>query len=126
MVTRKLSASEKIFLFLVINVVLLGGIFASRFLGLPIESILLLLIAVVSMEIIYFVVFIQMSVSKNSHNLERAEQQIGDIKEDIEKTHTLLIYVEHQMKTMQHDFDLLRKSPFLKANGNGHLSKVRA
>lgn len=126
MVTRKLSTSEKVFLFIITNVVLFGGIFASKFFGLPIETILLVLITVVFMEIVYFVIFIQLSVNKNSRHLEKSEQQICAIKEDLEKTHNLLIYMEHQLKTMQHDFGLLKKSSLLKTNGNGHLPKARA
>ncbi len=127
MVTRKLSSSEKIFLFFITNAVLFGGIFASRFIGVPLESILLILMTVVFMEIVYFVFFIQISVNRNSRNLERSEQQICSIREDIEKNHNILIYVEHQIKTMQHDFGLLRKSSLLKTNGNGHhVLKARA
>lgn len=126
MVTRKLNASEKVFLFVITNAVLFGGIFASKLIGIPIETILLILITVVFIEIVYFVIFIQMSVNKNSRHLERSEQQICSIKEDLEKTHNLLIYMEHQLKTMQHDFGLLKKSSLLKTNGNGHLPKARA
>lgn len=125
MLTRKLSYSEKIFLFLISNTILFSVIFALKFFGLIIDSVLLLLITAASLEVIYFVISVQLSVNKNVQNLAEVEKNIANIRENEEKMHTLLTYINHQMKTVQHDINTLRKSPVLRANGNSH-PKVHA
>lgn len=125
MVTRKLSSSEKIFLFLITNTVVFGGVFSLKFIGLAIDSILLIFITVASFEMAYFIIFIQRSVSKNSQNLEKTEKQIEDIRDNLEKNNNLLIYLGHQMKTIQHDINTLRRSNIFKPGGNNHL-KIHA
>lgn len=126
MTVRKLTSLQKIFLSLIINALLFGGIFALRLFGLTTDSILLVLAAVVSLEIIYLTIFVQMSANKNTTSLEKAQEHIEEIKENEEKTQTALIYIGHQMKAMQHELDYLRKSSILKSNGNGHHPKINA
>ena len=125
MTVRKLSSSEKLFLSAVVNIVLFGGVFALRMLGLATDSILLILATAVSLEVIYFAIFIQMSVNKNTLNLEEVTKHIQEIRENEERAHTTLIYTGHQMKLIQHELDNLRKAKFFKSNGNSH-PKIQA
>lgn len=119
MVTRKLTQTEKILFFLIINAVIFGGIFAAKLLGFTTDSLLILTTAI-SLEIIYLAFSIQRSMNKTAQTLLDLEKQTANIRENEEKTHTDLIYIGHQMKLIQHELDLLRKGNFLKQNGNSH------
>lgn len=60
------------------------GIFLLRFIGLTVESIMLILTTVVSLEAIYLAIFIQMTVNRNTTSLESVEEDIEELQEDIE------------------------------------------
>lgn len=117
MITKKLAHTERIFLSLLTATVLFGGIFALKTFGLATDSILLILTAIVSLEIIYLAISIQ-SLNRNTQSLEEVKQHLKDIKEDEEKTHTSLIYMGHQIKFLQHEIDSLRKGHLIKTNGH--------
>lgn len=127
MIVRKLTNSEKFFLLLLIHIVLFGGIFALGLLGVTTNAVLLILGAVVSLEIIYLAVFIQQSLTKNARSLEGVEKQTQKIEENEEKAQTALIYLGHQLKSIQHDLDAFKKGSFLKYKPiNGHRLKAHA
>ena len=48
------------------------------------ERMLLVLTTIVSLEAIYLSIFIQMSVNKNSQDIEIIQEDVGEIQEDIE------------------------------------------
>ncbi len=126
MTVRQLKSGEKIALFFAVNSLIFGGIFALKLIGLTTNWISLIMVTTASVEIAYFAIFIKMLVNKNSLSLEEMEKRIEDIQEDEEKTRTILIYIGHQMKGMQHELDILRKNHTLKPNGNAHHPKVQA
>lgn len=126
MILRKLAPPQKIFLSLIINAVLFGGIFALGFFGLPTGSILFILAAAVSLEVIYIAISIQASINKHAQSLADMEKHIEKIKEGEEKSHTILIYMGHQMRATQHELDILRKSGILKSNGHTSHPKAQA
>lgn len=126
MILKKLAPPPKIFLSLLINAVLFGGIFALGFFGLPTGAILFILAAAVSLEVIYIAISIQASINKQAQSFADMEKHIEKIKENEEKAHTILIYMGHQMRATQHELDILRKSGVLKQNGNGHHPKAHA
>lgn len=121
---KKLTLVQKISIPFIFNIFLFAAIFSLRLLGLTPDIISIILTAIVSLEIIYLAIFIQISVNKNTESLQEVEKQIATIKEDEERVHTVLIYSRHQMKAMQQELDILRKGSYVK-NGNGH-HKARA
>ena len=60
------------------------GIFVLYLFGLTVDSILLILTTVVSLEAIYLSIFIQMTVNRHSKSLEDVSEDIEDIQEDVE------------------------------------------
>lgn len=126
MTVRKLSSSEKVFFSVIINAVLVGAIFGLKLLGLSTNSIFLIIATIVSLEIVYLAIFIQISVNKNAQGLDKVEKYIDNIRENEEKTQTSLLYIGHQMKLIQHELDILRKSHIFKTSGNGHSAKLQA
>lgn len=124
MTVRKLTPKEKISLFLIINSLFFGGIFGLGLIWLPLNWIEVILVAAASIEVIYLTVFTKMSINKNAQMLTELEKRIEGIREDEEKTRTVLIYIGHQMKAIQHELDGLRKNSTLRTNGNGQHPKM--
>lgn len=112
---------------LIIHSLLFAGIFSLRYFGLTTDYILLVLTTAVSLEAIYLSIFIQMSVNRATKSLEEVEEDIENIQEETteeEEAHRVLIHIGQQMKTIQQDLDVLRKSGVLKPSGNGHQKRI--
>lgn len=108
---------------LIIHTLFFIGIFALRGIGITTDYILLVLTTAVSLEAIYLSIFIQMTVNRNTESLEEVEEDIEDIQEDVteeEEAHRTLLHITQQMKSIQHDLDLLRKSGVLKTTSPTH------
>lgn len=62
------------------------GFFLVALLGIvPIDTMLLVLTTIVSLEAIYLAIFIQMSVNENTLALREVEEDIDEIQEDVEE-----------------------------------------
>lgn len=88
----------------------------------PVSTVLLIFTTWLSVEAIYLAIFIQMSVNRNTESLEEVEEDIEDIQEEAsedEEAHKVLLHIGQQMKVIQHELDILKKSGALKTNGNG-------
>ncbi|MEK7616618.1 MAG: hypothetical protein AAB414_01025, partial [Patescibacteria group bacterium] len=82
-----------------------------------------------SIEAIYLAIFIQMTVNRNTQSLEEVEEDIEDIQEEVseeEEAHKVLLHIGKEMRIIQHELDILKKSGILKSNGNGHGPKAHA
>lgn len=105
------------------------GIPLLGFFGFDLRSILIIFTTWLSIEAIYLAIFIQMSVNRNTESLEDVEEDIEDIQEDAteeEEAHKVIINIGKEMKVIQHELDILKKSGILKPNGNGHGHKAQA
>lgn len=120
----KLTLLKKVSLFLIIHSLFFGGIFALRVFGLGTQSVLFTLVAVVFLEVIYLTISTQSSVNINIQSLEEVKKNTEGILEDEVKIQTALIHIGHQMRTIQHDLDLLKKNGTLKT-GNGHANRPK-
>lgn len=134
---HKLSILEKISikltdwvgtpLSLIVHTFFFVGIFALKIFGVTTDYLLLILTTAVSLEAIYLSIFIQMTVNRATESLEEVEEDIEDIQEgatEEEEAHRVLIHIGQQMKTIQQELDILKKSEVLNTNGNGH--RIRA
>lgn len=82
-------------------------VFASAFLlpvlGLvPFEQMLLILTTALSLEAIYLAIFIQMSVNKNTEDIEDIQEDVEEIQEDIEE-------IEGDVDEIQKDVDEIQE-----------------
>ena len=82
-------------------------IFASAFLlpvfGIvPFEQMLLILTTALSLEAIYLAIFIQMSVNKNTEDIEDIQEDVEEIQEDIEE-------IEEDVDEIQKDVDEIQE-----------------
>lgn len=104
------------------------GIPALGLLGFDLRTVLLIFTTWLSIEAIYLAIFIQMTVNRNTESLEEVEEDIEDIQEDVdegEKAAKVLIHIGQQMRTIQHELDILKKSGLLKST-NGHTIPPKA
>lgn len=108
---------------LILHTVIFGGFFIFRYLGFVTNSVLLVLTAAVCLEAIYLVINVSMIIRNNTRSLLEVQEKITQMQQEEEDAHKLLInmlHLAHQMKTIQHDIDVLKKGGVLKHNGNGH------
>lgn len=108
---------------LCLHTLVFGGFFILRYLGFVNNTILIFITAAVCLEAIYLVIFVQMVVKNNTQNLALVQSSVEEIKQEEKEVHKLMVnilHLAHQMKTIQQEIDILRKSRVLKPSGNGH------
>jgi peptidoglycan hydrolase CwlO-like protein len=79
--------------------------FFLRFLGVDLDTILLVLTTIVSLEAIYLAIFIQMSVNENTKSLMEVEEDIEDIQEDMGEIQEDVGEIQQDVDEIQHDVD---------------------
>lgn len=97
---------------ILIHTLLFITIPALTFLGYELRSVLLIFTTWLSIEAIYLAIFIQMSVNRNTESLEEVEEDIEDMQEDVteeEAAHKVILHIGQELKTIQHDLNLLKK-----------------
>lgn len=69
------------------------------------ERMLLVLTTVVSLEAIYLAIFIQMSVNKNSQDIEIIQENVEEIQEDIEDIEENIDEIQKDVDEIQEDIE---------------------
>jgi len=73
------------------------------------ERMLLVLTTVVSLEAIYLAIFIQMSVNKNSQDIETIQENVEEIQEDVEEIQEDIEEIEENIDEIQKDVDEIQE-----------------
>ena len=94
---------------LVVHTILFAGSFALYFFGVQIDTILLVLTTVVSLEAIYLAIFIQITVNRNTQSLEEVEEDIDEIQEDVEEIEKDIDEMEKDIDEIQEDVEEIEK-----------------
>lgn len=81
-----------------VHTVLFAGAFALYFFGFDLDKILLALTTLVSLEAIYLSIFIQMTVNKNTRDLQEVSEDIDEIQEDVEE-------IQKDVDGLEEDFE---------------------
>lgn len=81
------------------------GIFSLSFFGFTFDQILLILTTVVSLEAIYFSIFIQMTVNRHDTTLIEVHEDIEDIQEDVEDIQKDVEEISEDMEDISEDID---------------------
>jgi len=79
------------------------GIFGLRLVGVSSDEILLILTTLVSLEAIYLAIFIQMTVNKQSVELEEVSEDIEEIQEDIEGIEEDIDEIQEDVEEIQEE-----------------------
>lgn len=94
---------------IIVHSILFASIFALRFFGVALDSILLILTTAVSLEAIYLAIFIQMTVNRNTQSLEEVEEDIEEIQEDVEGIEKDIDEMEKDIDEIQEDVDEIQE-----------------
>ncbi len=83
---------------LVFHTIFFIGCFSLVFFGFDLDTVLLFLTTVVSLEAIYLAIFIQMTVNKNTESL-------AEVEEDIEEIHDEVGEISHDVEEISEEID---------------------
>lgn len=84
--------------------------FLFYFLGVPFQTVLLVLTTIVSLEAIYLSLFIQLSVNKNTESLSEVEEDIEEIQEDVEGLEGEFDEIQEDVEGLEGNIKKLREN----------------
>ncbi|MEA2701508.1 MAG: hypothetical protein QOE22_217 [Candidatus Parcubacteria bacterium] len=91
---------------LVLHTLIFAGFFALVGLDiLELETMLLILTTIVSLEAIYLAIFIQMTVNSNTESLREVEEDIDEIQEDMEEIGEDIDELQEDVEEMSEDIE---------------------
>lgn len=73
------------------------------------DKMLLVLTTIVSLEAIYLAIFIQMSVNKNSKDIEEIQEYVEEIQEDIEEIQEDVEEMQEDVEEIQEDVEEIQE-----------------
>ncbi len=85
------------------------GAFSLPLFGISLERVLLVLTTLLSLEAIYLAIFIQMSVNKNTKDIEIIQEDVEEIQEDIEEIEEGVEEIEKDVDEIQKDVDEIQE-----------------
>lgn len=88
---------------LVLHSAFFVGIFSLRWFGFSIENIMLILTTVVSLEAIYLSIFIQLTINKQSRQIEEVSEDVEEIQEDVEEISKDLDEIQEDVGEIQEE-----------------------
>ncbi|AHF16367.1 DUF1003 domain-containing protein [Niabella soli] len=74
------------------------------------DKMLLVLTTLVSLEAIYLAIFIQMTVNKNSLDIENIQEDIEEIQEDVEEMQEDVEEIQEDVEEIQEDMEELQEN----------------
>lgn len=77
--------------------------------GAPLDRVLLILTTIVSLEAIYLAIFIQMTVNKNTADIDEIQEDVEDIAEDIEEMEKDVDEIQKDIDEIQEDVDEIQE-----------------
>jgi uncharacterized membrane protein len=83
--------------------------FLFYFWGFDINTVLLVLTTVVSLEAIYLSIFIQMSVNRQARRLHAVARDVEDIQEDVEEIQEDVEEIQEDVEGIEKDVDEIQK-----------------
>jgi peptidoglycan hydrolase CwlO-like protein len=93
----------------IVHTIFFIAAFAFVLFGTPLDTVLLVLTTVVSLEAIYLALFIQMTVNRNTQSLAEVEEDIDEIQEDVEEIAGDVEEIEKDIDEIQEDVEGIEK-----------------
>ncbi len=94
---------------LIVHTIVFGTAFVIPLFGVPLDRVLLVLTPLLSLEAIYLAIFIQMSVNKNTADIEEIQEDIEGIEEDIEEIGEDVEEIQKDVDEIQTDVDEIQE-----------------
>ena len=114
---------------LLLHTLIFGVFLTLRYFNLVSNGVLFILAAAACLEAIYMAIFLQVLVKNNTKTLNQLKGNIGEIKEEQEATQKLMInmlHMVHQLKSIQHDLEVLKKHTNIKSSGNHQRPRIHS
>ncbi len=83
--------------------------FLLPFFGAPFDRVLLVLTTFLSLEAIYLAIFIQMTVNKNTADIEEIQEDVEDIAEDVEEIQKDVDEIQEDVDEIQEDIEEIQE-----------------
>ena len=99
--TRLIGSSSS----LIMHTIVFVFSFVLVLLGASLDRVLLVLTTIVSLEAIYLAIFIQMSVNKNTADIDEIQEDVEEIAEDIEEMEKDVDEIQKDIDEIQEDVD---------------------
>ncbi len=90
---------------LIFHTIVFVGAFCLPLFGVHFETVLLVLTTIVSLEAIYLAIFIQMTVNKNTADIEEIQEDVDEIQEDVEEIQEDVAEIEKDVDEIQEDIE---------------------
>jgi uncharacterized membrane protein len=103
--TRWIGSTNSIF----VHTLLFIAAFVLYFLGVDINTILLVLTTLVSLEAIYLSIFIQMSVNRQARRLHAVAKDVEEIQEDVEGIEKDVDEIQKDVDEIQEDVEEIQE-----------------
>ncbi len=94
---------------LLVHTVIFAFCFIVVLLGVPLDRVLLVLTTIVSLEAIYLAIFIQMTVNKNTADIDDIAEDVEEIAEDIEEMEKDVDEIQKDIDEIQEDVDEIQE-----------------
>lgn len=88
---------------LIVHTLLFVGAFGLHYVGFAIDSILLILTTIVSLEAIYLSLLIQMTVNRSAEHIETVTENVMDIHEDVQELEGNVDKLEENVDEIEDD-----------------------
>ncbi len=94
---------------LIVHSVLFVGVLSLSFFGFNFDRILLILTTLLSFEAIYLAIFIQMTVNRNTMQLNEVEKDIEEIQEDVEEISEDIEGIQEDVEEISEDIEEIQE-----------------
>lgn len=94
---------------LIVHTILFAFCFIIVLLGAPLDRVLLVLTTIVSLEAIYLAIFIQMSVNKNTADIDEIQEDVEEIAEDVDEIQKDIDEIQEDVDEIQEDVDEIQE-----------------
>lgn len=94
---------------LIFHTIVFVGAFCLPLFGVHFETVLLVLTTIVSLEAIYLAIFIQMTVNKNTADIEEIQEDVEDIQEDVDEIQEDVEEIQEDVAEIEKDVDEIQE-----------------
>ncbi len=103
--TKLIGSKESVVLHTLFFIIMLG----LPFTGVHLDTVLLILTTLVSLEAIYLAIFIQMTVNENTESLHEVEEDIDEIQEDVGEIQENVDEISIDIDEIESDIDEMQE-----------------
>lgn len=94
---------------LIVHTILFVLTFSLPLFGVPLDRVLLILTTILSLEAIYLAIFIQMSVNKNTKDIEIIQEDVEEIQEDVDEIQEDIDEIQEDVEEIEKDVDEIQE-----------------